>query len=78
MAGDVRPVAQVVNSRETHPSAIVRTIAGIEGGLPGVPKSDGSTAVMPASATRRPKSATRGVMPGTSCMITTPGPVPRR
>src|SRR5512134_3447276 len=34
--------------------------------------------VNPLSATRRANSATGGVIPGISCMITTAGPLPRR
>ena len=34
--------------------------------------------VKPAAITRRPKSATSGVMPGTSWITTTPGPEPPR
>ncbi|MDD9935785.1 MAG: hypothetical protein OXT09_19390 [Myxococcales bacterium] len=36
------------------------------------------TTVKPASATERAKLATSGVMPGISCITTTPGPCPRR
>ncbi len=38
----------------------------------------GSTAVKPIPTTRRPKSATRGVMPGSSAMTSTAGPSPMR
>ena len=47
-------------------------------GRPGSPNSDGIATVNPASTTRRPKSATSGVMPGTSCTTITPGPEPPR
>ena len=47
-------------------------------GCPGSPTSDGIATVNPASISRRPKSATSGVMPGISCTTTTPGPVPPR
>ena len=48
------------------------------GARPGSPKRWGRTAVQPRAATRRPKSATLGVMPGISAMTTTAGPVPVR
>jgi hypothetical protein len=44
--------------------------------LPGVPNRLGNHALHPIAATRRPKSATRGVMPGISEMTMTAGPVP--
>ncbi len=47
-------------------------------GLPGTPKSDGKTAVNPASITRRANASTSGVMPGISSMTMTAGPLPAR
>ena len=50
----------------------------MEGSRPGVPKSDGSTAVNPSSASRRPNAATFGLMPGISVITMIPGPEPIR
>ena len=47
-----------------------------DGSRPGSPKRLGRTAVHPAAATRRPNSATRGVMPGISLITITAGPEP--
>jgi hypothetical protein len=66
------------NSRLTQTRAITRIALVIVGSIPGVPNSCGSTAVQPMPATRRPNSATFGVMPGISLMTTTAGPLPVR
>ena len=49
-----------------------------DGARPGSPKRLGRTAVHPAAATRRPNSATRGVIPGISLITITAGPEPVR
>ena len=54
----------------------VLIMAPADGAPPGSPKSRGSTAVQPTAATLRPNSATRGVIPGTSAMTMTAGPLP--
>src|SRR5262245_5870056 len=47
-------------------------------GRPGSPKSEGILTLNPASRTRRPKSATSGVIPGISWITITAGPDPAR
>ena len=49
-----------------------------DAGSPGTPNRCGSTAVHPSSWTRSAKATTSGVIPGTSAMTITAGPVPRR
>ena len=66
------------NSREMQAGPIDRRAYAPVGGRPGSPNRLGSTAVHPAAATRRPNSATRGVMPGISLMTITAGPAPMR
>ena len=70
--------AKQANSLETHAGPIDCTTAPADSPLPGTPNSRGSTAVQPRSATRRPNSATFGVIPGISAMTTTAGPEPAR
>jgi hypothetical protein len=76
--GLVLPVAQVENSRLTHACATDFNAYETDIGSPGVPKSEGSTAVNPRAATRRANAATSGVMPGTSWITITAGPEPNR
>lgn len=80
-------MASTVNSRLTHTLSIVeaayravpsRPCASGRGSRPGSPNSTGSTAVQPIAATRSANSSTFGVMPGTSAITITAGPVPRR
>ena len=78
MAGEVLLRAQVANSLDTQAHAIDWAVYPLVGSRPGVPNSEGRTAVKPASSTRRPKSATSGVIPGISVMTMTAGPLPRR
>ncbi len=78
MTGEVRPVRQVSNSRETHTLSTLPSSALPLGGSPGVPVSDGSTTVNPASTTSWANASTDGVMAGISWTTTTPGPVPCR
>ncbi len=70
--------ASAVNSFATHPRTIAAAADAFDGGLPGVPNSDGITTVKPRSTTSFANFVTNGVMLGTSWMTTTPGPVPRR
>ena len=78
ITGAVRPTAHAANSRATHIDAIDCTPYSVVTGLPGVPTNDGITTVNPASTTSFANCSTRGVMPGTSWITTTPGPAPRR
>ena len=78
MTGEVRRRRSDVNSRDTQLRARLDRRYPAVGLRPGVPNSDGRTAVQPISATARPKSATRGVMPGISAMTMTAGPSPVR
>ncbi len=83
--GDVRCVAQVVNSRLTHRGTTVRAKWAAAVILfpsfvsrPGSPNRWGMTAVHPIPATVRANAATFGVIPGSSAMTITAGPLPRR
>ncbi len=78
VTGAVLSVASAANSFATHAGIIDCTPYPIDGSRPGVPNSDGSTAVKPSSASRRPKPATFGLMPGISVITTMPGPEPMR
>ncbi len=71
-------MARVENSREMQHWARDFMMYPVDGSRPGSPNSWGSTAVMPAPATRRPNSATLGVMPGISLITMTAGPAPVR
>ena len=70
--------ANAENSRETQAGPIDCRAYAPDAGRPGSPNRLGSTAVHPAAATRRPNSATRGVMPGISLITITAGPSPTR
>ncbi len=78
ITGDVWLSFHVVNSRETHTCPNDFATYGADIGLPGSPTNDGIATVNPSATRRRPKSATNGVIPGTSCTTTTPGPEPPR
>ncbi len=78
VTGAVFAVASAANSFATHAGTIDCTPYPIDGSRPGVPNNEGSTAVNPSSAKRRPNAATFGLMPGISVMTMTPGPLPMR
>jgi hypothetical protein len=78
VTGEVRPVTQVANSRDTHPQATVLSPLPTDGLAPGTPNRWGITAVHPSSTTRSANSTTFGVMPGISAITITAGPSPRR
>ena len=77
-----RPRRELPADAQRHerptPYAVVPKRPPATGSLPGVPNRCGITAVHPMSATRRAKAATLGVMPGTSAITMTAGPVPLR
>ena len=76
--GEVRPTASLLNSRFTHTRGRVVAMAPKLIGAPAVPNRLGMTTVNSASTTSSAKVMTSGVMPGSSWMTMTPGPVPRR
>jgi hypothetical protein len=76
--GDVVPADQVANSRETQHHATTCAELRPAVGSPGTPNRCGSTAVHASSWTRSANATTSGVIPGTSAMTITAGPVPRR
>ena len=61
-----------------HTRANESRVYPAEMGFPGVPKRWGMTAVQPMAAAFRAKSATSGVIPGSSLMTTMAGPEPVR
>jgi hypothetical protein len=78
VTGLVLPVAKRANSFATQTQGIIFSMYAGDTSRPGSPNRCGSTAVNPSRATRRPNAATRGVIPGSSLMTITPGPVPVR
>ncbi len=78
VTGEVLPAAQVANSRDTQHQASTGVALRADVASPGTPNRCGSTAVHPSSATRSANATTSGVIPGTSAMTITAGPVPRR
>src|SRR5437764_3058135 len=78
MTGEVRFSAHVANSRDTQPCHTDLAVYATDTSRPGSPRSDGIATEKPASMRRRPNAATFGVIPGSSWMTTTPGPVPPR
>ena len=78
VTGDVLPAAQVANSCDTQHQAATCALLRADAGSPATPYRWGSTAVHPSSWTRSAKATTSGVIPGTSEMTITAGPVPRR
>ena len=76
--GEVRPVAQVVNSDEMHTFANDAATYPRLGPRPGVPTRSGIATVNPRSTTSSAKPCTLGVIPGISWTTITTGPEPRR
>jgi len=72
------PVANTWNSCEMQQCSIEETTYPPLTGLSTTPNISGRNTVNPRSRTIRANLATRGVIPGTSCMMTTPGPLPLR
>ena len=70
--------AKARNSREMHSLAMLAPAYSGSSGRPASPSRSGIATVKPASTRRRAKAALVGVMPGTSCMNSTPGPSPAR
>ena len=66
MIGDVWLSASAVNSLAMHTLTIAPSATAFDGGLPGVPNSDGITTVNPRSTTSLANFVTSGVMFGTS------------
>jgi hypothetical protein len=68
----------MLNSRLIQMRAMERTACASVAPASGRPNSDGITTVNPRPITSSAKAMTFGVMPGTSWITITPGPLPLR